>query len=255
MAITFIMPLSMIGGCCLITEKKSNKAWMKNLDTKTLTLMALLAALYAVGSYLPGFPMIGLPGSKIDLVRAFEIGYGIVLGPVYGPITAFIGAIVGKILTGGGMGLFFTPLAPVTAFMSAMLVRRGGWRYSGAVLAVLVFGWYATSVGRAAWVVSLLHLSGLGVILVMGNRISGMVLNADKKILTLGLLLCAFPSTLAGHMLGNIIYVELLSPTAEFFVAVLPVAVVERLVISVIAAVFGASLVLAVRQLYPDLIG
>jgi hypothetical protein len=238
----------------LIVEKKTNKALMKKLDTKTLTLMALLAALYAVGSYLPGFPMIGLPGSKIDLVRAFEIGYGVVLGPVYGPLTAFTGAIVGKTLTGGGIGLFFTPLAPVTAFMSAMLVRRGGWKYSGVVLAVLVLGWYATSVGRAAWVVSLLHLSGLSVILVMENRISDMVNSEDKRTLTLGLLICAFPSTLAGHMLGNIIYVELLSPTAEFFVAVLPIAVVERAVISVIAAVFGASLVIAVRQLYPYLI-
>ena len=83
--------------------------------------MAVLAAVYAVGSYLPGFPMLGLSGSKIDLVRALEIGYGVVLGPVYGPITAFLGAIVGKTLTGGGVGLFFTPLAPVTAFAASML--------------------------------------------------------------------------------------------------------------------------------------
>jgi len=57
-------------------------------NTKKLTLVATLAAVYALGSFLPGFPMIGIPGSKIDVVRALEMGYGLVLGPIFGPLTA-----------------------------------------------------------------------------------------------------------------------------------------------------------------------
>ena len=150
--------------------------------------MAVLAAVYAVGSYLPGFPMLGLPGSKIDLVRALEIGYGVVLGPVYGPVTTFLGAIVGKTLTGGGVGLFFTPLAPVTAFVAFMLTRRGGWRIAAAALTLLVAGWYLTPVGRAAYAVPVLHLAGLLVVLTFRGRIGEMISSSDRRTMSTGLL-------------------------------------------------------------------
>lgn len=215
--------------------------------------MAVLAAVYAVGSYLPGFPMLGLPGSKIDLVRALEIGYGVVLGPVYGPITAFLGAIVGKTLTGGGVGLFFTPLAPVTAFTASMLTRRGGWRHGAAVTVALILGWYLTPVGQSAWVATVPHLAGLSVVLVFRDRVGEMIGSADRRTLSLGLLLCSVPSTLAGHLLGNIIFAVMFSPSPEFFMAVLPVSAVERAVISALATLFGVSLVAAVRLVYPSL--
>ena len=79
------------------------------MDAKKLALISVFAALYVAGSFLPGFPVIGMPGSKIDAVRALEIGYGLILGPIYGPIAAFLGSVVGKTLTGGGVGLFLTP--------------------------------------------------------------------------------------------------------------------------------------------------
>ena len=69
---------------------------MAKIDTKKLSLIAMLASVYAALSFLPGMPMIGAEGSTIDLVRMLEIGYGLVLGPVYGPAAAFLGAIVGK---------------------------------------------------------------------------------------------------------------------------------------------------------------
>ena len=46
------------------------------MKTRNLTLVALLASVYAVGSFTPGFPMIGVPSSKIDIARSLEIGYG-----------------------------------------------------------------------------------------------------------------------------------------------------------------------------------
>ena len=93
-------------------------------DAKKITLTATLAAVYALGSFLPGFPMIGVSGSKIDIVRSLEMGYGFILGPILGPITAFLGAIVGKLMTGGGIGIFFTPLAFVSALVAASLNRE-----------------------------------------------------------------------------------------------------------------------------------
>jgi hypothetical protein len=93
-------------------------------QTKKLTLVALLAAVYALDSFSPGFPMLGVSGSKIDATRSLEMVYGLLLGPVLGPLAALLGAVVGRTLTGGGFRMFFTPLAPVSVFVAAALSRR-----------------------------------------------------------------------------------------------------------------------------------
>lgn len=228
-------------------------------DTKKLTLMATLAAVYALGSFLPGFPMIGVPGSRIDIVRALEMGYGFILGPVFGPITAFLGAIVGKVLTGGGVGLFFTPLAPVSAFVAATLSRRNvlnvrGWMVAAAVLTVLISGWYGTLTGRSAPFYPVLHLLGLGIILVFRGRLQDYLKMEDKGRMSLGVALSSFSSTMSGHMLGNLIFISLFAPSPLFFMTTLPVAAFERIVLTILSTVFATPLILVVRILFPELI-
>jgi uncharacterized membrane protein len=222
--------------------------------TKIIALMTILAALYTVGSYLPGFPMIGVPGSKIDLVRALEISYGIVLGPIYGPITAFLGAIVGKTLTGGGVGLFFTPLAPITAFVAANMKIRGGWKNSAVIILMLILVWYMSPMGRRAYLAPILHVAGLIIVVALGERIFTYLNSENRTKLYFGLFLAGLPSTLAGHIAGNIIYLNLFNPAPEFFVAILPVSTAERLVIALIATIVGAPIIYGVRLFYPELL-
>ncbi|MCK5671375.1 hypothetical protein KAI10_08320 [Candidatus Bathyarchaeota archaeon] len=226
------------------------------MNTKKVTLIAMLASAYAVLSLLPGMPMIGAEGTTIDLVRMLEIGYGLVLGPVYGPAAAFIGAVVGKMLKGGGFGLFFTPLAAVSAFIAAMLGRgiKRGWVGAAGVLGALTAGWYLFETGRTVPLYPVIQFVGLAIILVFRGRISEMIKSEDRKTVTLGVLLCSFPSTVTGHMLGGLIYIVLLNPAASIFVGILPIAIIERVAITIGATLFGTSLVLAVRKIYPDLL-
>lgn len=229
-----------------------------SMKTRDLTLVALLASVYAVGSFIPGFPMIGFPSSKIDFVRSLEIGYGLVLGPILGPSTAFLGAVVGKTITGGGVGLFFTPLALVSSFMAASMKRKSllnikGWILSAILLSCLIIGWYATPTGRAAPLYPVFHFIGLGMILLFRERIIDYLNSREKRRLALGVLLCSYPSTMAGHMLGNLIFIKLFSPSPLFFMTILPVSIIERIVITVIATGIGTSLIMAVRDLFPDL--
>jgi hypothetical protein len=228
------------------------------VKARSLTLIALLAAVYAVVSLLPGFPMIGAPGAEIDIARSLEIGYGLVLGSVFGPLATFLGAIVGKVLTGGGVGLFFAPLAIVSSFMAAAMSRRSllklrGWFIAAILLAAIIVGWYATTTGQSAPYYPIPHLIGLGIILLLRGKITDLLLSKEKTRLTLGILLCSYPSTMAGQMLGNLIFMQLFSPDPLFFMATLPITIVERLVLSVVATVIGAPLVLAVRGLFPEL--
>ena len=227
------------------------------VKARSITLIALLAAVYAVISLLPGFPIIGAPGVEIDIARSLEIGYGLVLGSVFGPLATFLGGIVGKVLTGGGLGLFFTPLAIVSSFMAAAMNRRSllrlrGWLVAAILLAALIAVWYTTTTGQAAPYYPVPHLIALGIILLLRGKITDLLLSKDKTRLTLGILLCSYPSTMAGQMLGNLIFMQLFSPDPSFFMATLPITIVERSILSVIATVIGVPLVLAVRNLFPE---
>ena len=228
------------------------------MKTRSLTLLAVLAAVYAVTSLLPGFPMIGVPGSKIDLARALEMGFGFALGPYLSPPTAFLGALVGKTLSGGGVGLFFTPLALVSSLVAACLSRRqvkgvDGWKIAAAVLTILILGWYATPTGRAVPFVPVIHVSGLGIILAFRGKLAEYLGGDDKSRLTLGAVLSSYPSTMAGHMLGSLIFIQMFGPDPLFFVSVLPIALVERLILTAIGTAIAVPLLIVVRQLYPEL--
>ncbi len=226
------------------------------MDTKKLTLVAILASAYAVLSLLPGIPMIGADGSTIDLVRMLEIGYGLVLGPFYGPVAAFMGAIVGKMITGGGFSLFFTPLAAVTAFEAAMIGRENGkyWWVAAGVEAVLIGSWYLFETGRVVWYFPVMHVTALLALLILRGRISKWINSEDRRLMSIGVFICSFASTVAGHMLGNLIFIILLAPAPSLFVAIMVVSIFERVGISIGATAFATSLLLAVRKIYPELL-
>jgi len=198
--------------------------------------------------------MIGAAGSTIELVRMLEIGYGLILGPIYGPITAFIGAFIGKMLEGGGFGLFFTPLAAVSAFTAAMIGREEGqsWWVSAGVLIVLISGWYVFETGRIVWYFPAMHLFALFLLVVFRSRIGEIIFIDDRKSRGFGLLLCSFISTAAGHMMGNLIFMVLLAPLPEVFSVIFVVSIIERVGISIGAALFASSLIRVVRKIYPE---
>lgn len=225
------------------------------MNLKEITLTALLAAVYTVTSFLPGFPVIGVSGSKIDFTRSLEISYGLILGPALGPFSAFLGAVIGKALTGGS--LFFTPLAIVSAFMTAALnrdhiLKLRGWLLSTIPLAGLIICWYLTPIGREALYYPIPHLIGLCIILLFRGKITDYLHSQDKKRLVLGVLLSAYPSTMAGHMLGNLIFMQLSNTNALFFIALLPISIIERVTLTAIATVVGVPLIIVMRNLYPE---
>jgi len=226
------------------------------LKARDITVVALLAAVYAVVSLLPGFPVIGVPGSDIKLTRSLEMGYGVALGPALGPVAAFIGAVVGRAIAGGGSALLFTPLALLSSFMAATMSKRSvlgfrGWIISFLLLTGILAVWYATSVGQSIPLYAIPHIFGLVIILVVRERIIDLLESQSKDRIFFGMLLLSYPSTMAGQMLGNLIFLAFFSPSPGFFMSVLPITLVERITITVLAAVVGTPLLLAVRS-YKD---
>jgi hypothetical protein len=217
-----------------------------------IALVGLMAAVYAAVTLLPGFPVIGAPGTDIDLARSLDISYGIILGIALGPLASFMGSLVGKALTGGGIGFLFTPPAIATSLLAASLAREKvgpvrGWHLAAATLALPMGVWFLLPVGREAWTYAMLHAVGLVEIILLGGRITRLLKSPERAKLTLGVILTSYPATMAGHMVGTITFALVLGPTAGFFIALTPVTAIERVVISVIATAIGVPLIVAMR--------
>ncbi|MGC8936704.1 MAG: hypothetical protein ACP5KV_04995 [Candidatus Methanomethylicaceae archaeon] len=222
------------------------------MRARSITVVALLAAIYAVVGLLPGFPVIGVPGSDIRLTRSLEMGYGVALGPALGPLAAFVGAVVSRVITGGGTAILFTPLALVSSFMAATMAKRivfgvRGWMISTLPFAGIILAWFATPIGQAIPVYAIPHLVGMGVILVFREKIADLLSSENRSRLFMGFLLSSYPSTMAGQMLGNLIFIGIANPTPGFFMAVLPVTLIERSIITFLAALVGVPLLQAIR--------
>ncbi|MGQ9759289.1 MAG: hypothetical protein ACUVQ5_01780 [Candidatus Methanomethylicaceae archaeon] len=222
------------------------------MKARNITLMALLAAIYAVISLIPGFPVIGMPGTDIKLTRSLEMVYGITLGPALGPLSAFLGGFVGRAVTGGGSAIFFTPLAFVSSFMAAAMAKKEiikmkGWLVSTALLGGIILVWYATPAGQSIPLYATPHIIGLGIILILRGRITELLHSGSRRRLFVGILLSGYPSTMAGQMLGNLIFLALFNPVPAFFMTVLPITIVERVIITLVAGIVGVPLLLAIK--------
>lgn len=233
----------------------------RSLGMRAIPLISSLAALYAAVSLLPSFPIIGVAGSRISIARSLEMSYGIILGPIIGPLTAFLGAFIGKILSMDFFGIYFTPLAFISSLTAAAMSRYRvfnirGWIVASFISMIFIISWYATPIGRKAPLYPMPHLIGLIIIITWRDKIAGYIHSGDKTEMVMGVALCGFSSTMTGHMLGNLIFMALLSNIASpsFFMALLPLSVMERLMITLIGTVIGVPFILIVKRNFPNLI-
>lgn len=226
--------------------------------------------------FVPGIPIIGLPGARITLDTAIAPVYGLVIGPYLGALAALIGGIVVAGYKGWDMFSVLTSFSPaVSALVAGMLSRRElrfggshfrGWVGAALILSILIVGWYLTWVGQRAPLYPILHGIGLLIILGFRDRISMLFESGARKSLTLAVLLSSYCGLISDHMLGNLIFIlgvgwfiplgtvesileaMGLPSIPALFMFVIPISAVERATMSIVAAVFGTSLILALRS-------
>jgi len=95
-------------------------------------------------SILPGIPVVGLPGMKIQLEASIASIFGILLGPYLGALSALLGTLIATFY--GGLSLFnmiFILNPASNAFISGLLVR-GRWREALVMFALIVIGFWLT---------------------------------------------------------------------------------------------------------------
>jgi len=255
----------------------------KSLGARQAAYVAVFAALSVVViTFVPRIPIIGLPGGGITLDAAIAPVYGIVLGPYLGALAALIGGIVVAGTKGWVVFNVLTSFAPAaSALVAGMLTRKGlrfgkrnvgGWIGAASILCALTAAWYATWVGQRAPLYPVLQIVGLLIVLLFRGRISTLFESTKRRSVSLAVLLSSYCGLVSDHMLGGLAYIlgiGLFIPLEAveqaltamglpsipaLFMFVLPISAVERALMSVVAAIFGTALILALRysRLLPE---
>jgi len=230
------------------------------LATRDIALMASMAALYVVLSRLPGFPVIGIEGANIGVVSCVVPVFGFLLGPWLGGSAAFFGGVASRVLFGASPFTWLTlPAMALCAFVAGCLSRQRvgplkSWVIGALVLGGLIFAWYATWVGQLVWVFPLLHWVALAVVLIFRGWLAYFIQRGEGLELTVCVALCGFVATMVAQMYGTLAFfvaAELgfieVPLDAALFLGIIPVAAVERLIITAITTVLGVPILLALR--------
>ncbi|MDH5806108.1 MAG: hypothetical protein QXW62_04225 [Candidatus Methanomethylicaceae archaeon] len=220
------------------------------MKIREIGIIAMFSSIYAIISLLPGFQVIGLPGLDIKITRSLESIYGIILGPFLGPLSAFIGAIIGRIIIGGGIGILFTPLAFISSFITGYITWKKNWKIPTIIFLIIIILWYII-IGIQIPYYAIPHIIGLIILPLFNNKIYNFLISNKKREIFIGLILISYSSTMAGHMLGNIIFTILINPSPMLFLTTLPLTIIERIIITLFSAILGTPIVIIIKKFFP----
>jgi len=249
----------------------------KTLNSKQVSLVAVFAALsVAVIIFLPGIPMIGLPGARITLDAAIAPVYGMIIGPYLGALAALLGGLIVAGYRGWPIFSILTSFSPaVSALVAGVITRKTvgiaghrirGWICGALVVFVLIVGWYLTWVGQRVPFYPVIHWAGLAVILAFRGRIASLFEEGGKRGLSLAVFLASYCGLIADHMLGNIVFITgigwfipleavesilrsmNLPGVPALFMFMLPISTVERVAMALIGMLFGTGLIIVLRS-------
>jgi hypothetical protein len=239
--------------------------------TKTIALIAIFAALFAVLRRIDAIPMIGVPGARFSLSDILPPIYGIVLGPFTGGISVIIGTFLGIALGKPVIFLFldFLP-ALVNTVAVGLLVRRKWWPvvllYVALFVAFLVNPLTSIfiDVGGIAIPFVWLHIIAFIVLLSpLGRKAGQWVESLKPALLAAGIAILAFIGTMMQHLMGNILYEVVLN---QFYIVLGQDPIVataaypgiwsvtfflypwERLILIILTVVVGVPLVRVLKQ-------
>lgn len=95
------------------------------------------AAIYYALLWLPGIPVLGVPGVNMEVGAALAPLLGAILGPHVGAVAVLAGNVIKSLTPPSLLALPFIPCAPLSALTTALLVARR-WKVPAIVLAAIL---------------------------------------------------------------------------------------------------------------------
>lgn len=214
------------------------------------SVIAIWAALIAVGNMLPGIPIIG-SGGTFTVSAVFIPLSGIFFGPIAGAICAGVGQLIGQLIAPHiawlGMGTFL--VGALNGFATGLITRD---RWYGAI-GIIILGyilWFATEIGRGAPLFPIIFYS-LGLLSVVLAAFYG-----NKKLLeertfskSIGIFLASYGGMVSAAAIANFFGIILLQIPSEAWQGLAFVSPWERTLFSVGAAIIGVPLLVGLPKI------
>jgi len=181
------------------------------LTTKQVALTSVFAALIVMITRLPGIPIIGAPGAKMELSVVIYPLIGILLGGEVGAIAVLIGNFASWLIPPSTLlGLLMIPPGVLAVLVAGSLrssEKTFNWKLASATLTVLNVLWYFTPIGLEAPFYPILHWSALLLIVVFREKTKIFLESASKLRIVLGTGICSFAALMSDSMAGNLIFI------------------------------------------------
>lgn len=213
-------------------------------------VIAIWAALIAVGNILPAIPIIG-SGGTFSASAALTPLAGIFFGPIAGAICAAIGKFLGQLLAPHtawlGIGTFL--VGTVNAFVTGMVSRKR-WYWAIGIIGVGWVLWYTTEIGRGAPIFPLVFYS-LGIIAALAGGLYGAKkLTSDNNLLRgVGIFLAVYAGFVGAAAVANYFGILLLQIPTNVWKGLVFVSPWERAIFSLGSAIIGVPLLIGLPKI------
>jgi len=214
-------------------------------------VIAVWAALTAVASLLPAFPIIGT-GVTFNIGNCLIPLAGIFFGPWVGAIAAGVGSFIGQLLA--PHTVLFGPFQFTIAMMGAIgagFAMQRKWLVPALIIALLGGVWYLLPNGRAAWATPLLYLLGFTFIVLgwFAGRKEDPLLSTDRGKMAWAILCCSVAGIVVTQAMGNLWAMLFFQLPPAIWYTTLPIAPVERLLFSLGAMIIGTPLLIGLPKI------
>ncbi|MCL1992041.1 MAG: ECF transporter S component [Spirochaetes bacterium] len=226
-------------------------------------LIAVWAAIVAVGHLMPTIPMLGT-GRSFSLSAALTPLSGIFFGPIAGALCSAAGGFVGSFIAPhtAWMGPFTFIVGTSTAFTTGCvawgkwppvkLSAGGNFIINGGIIVYIagVSLWYTQEIGRSIVYFPIVSY-GFGFVALIIGSIFAHRLFASKKppARFAALWLCAFAGMMGGASIGNFFSLVLFGLPRELWAFLMFVQPLERVVFALGAMLIGAPLIAGLEKI------
>lgn len=221
----------------------------KKLVTTHPAIIAVWAALIAVATLLPAFPIIGT-GATLNIGASLVPIAGILFGPWAGAIAAGIGAFIGQLIA--PHTVLFGPLQFIISIFGAAaagLAMQRKWFWPFLIILALGLAWYLFPLGRQAWATPLLYLVGFIAIAVGWIWGKDWLTSNNRAKMFAGFLCTSAAGIIVTQAIGNLWALVMFALPPAIWFSVLAIAPIERILFSVAAAVVGTPLLIGLPKI------
>ena len=211
------------------------------LDTRSVSAIAVFAAIQAVVTIIPFTIAIGVSGNiTLGVVTAPLIGF--LLGPATGGISVFVGSLIGLFLNPSGA--IFGPLTAVPPALGAAAsgcIRMKRGYVPGTIILLSVAVFYAHPFGRAALFYPWLQIVAMVLAFSPIARLAASYFaTSELKKITFAVAVAALVGTLTDHAFGSALGIWYYNLPTAIWNTIMYIYPIERVATIAIVTIIGA---------------